>query len=30
MRENGISGEAADLLSAFFSQVADMMRNQPE
>jgi hemoglobin len=30
MRETGISGEAADLLSAFFAQVADMMRNRPE
>jgi len=30
MREAGIYGEAADLLSAFFAQVADMMRNQPE
>lgn len=30
MRETGISGETADLLSAFFAQVADMMRNRPE
>ena len=30
MRETGISEEAAQVMTPFFAQVADMMRNRPE